>query len=535
MANENLNNENLQDIKKIDPELAELLEDDVLYNGEDEEKQVEEADEEVLEEHQIKLKKLLEDCSKYINEVLKNEDSELSYKVLESMDLWKNPKYKDEKFKYRERLSQNFWALYRDMAPKIMSNSFSKQKINMIRYGLLDSEYLTKNQQKIVREIEESNKKFKSDSIFLADEWFKNIAKGKIPSSVMDETAIKRKAPTKDKIENKQGQLDAETKSAKNKIEIILDLEDTLKECIDKISQHEKHPDFNDNELITNYESMQRETITQLLDIGRKLLNYDRQLGNNYKIIDKIKFDIQRLEKALEDGEDFVAGNELIIGEFLSFRQMVKMSAGRQGNHFPILYSSYFSEDAFNIATKQNVAKIIDDVEKLDPSVFVRTYKSEDNRIYPYIVIVPSYGHRGICWEPFSRTNRATSKARLVIPMYPKNLKVTVLTALADLRWQVAKEKAQHYWMEEGLTGYYYEYFTKEKLKGNIKNHFIADYILWLAWESKGIQRLHKDVRPIFWRYTPFPQKIKDSLKNRGFYYQQLYKKDQNREKSTGY
>jgi hypothetical protein len=33
----------------------------------------------------------------------------------------------------------------------------------------------------------------------------------------------------------------------------------------------------------------------------------------------------------------------------------------------------------------------------------------------------------------------------------------------------------------------------------------------------------------------PFPQEIKDSLKNRGFVYSELYKKDQNIARSDGY
>ena len=107
--------------------------------------------------------------------------------------------------------------------------------------------------------------------------------------------------------------------------------------------------------------------------------------------------------------------------------------------------------------------------------------------------------------------------------------------ALGDLRWQVAKEKALHYWMEEGLTGHYYDYAQENKLKGDLKEAFIQDYILWIKFESQGMQKLNKDVRSIFWRYIPFPQDLKDVLKNRGYYYADLYKKDQTRAMSRGY
>jgi hypothetical protein len=119
--------------------------------------------------------------------------------------------------------------------------------------------------------------------------------------------------------------------------------------------------------------------------------------------------------------------------------------------------------------------------------------------------------------------------------MYPKDLRTAVITAVGDLRWQVAKEKAQHYWMEEGLTGHYYEWFSNKKLRGDVKEYFIQDYVLWITKESTGMQKLEREVRAVFWRYMPFPQELKEQLKNRGFVYNELYKKDLNRAMSDGY
>jgi hypothetical protein len=110
-----------------------------------------------------------------------------------------------------------------------------------------------------------------------------------------------------------------------------------------------------------------------------------------------------------------------------------------------------------------------------------------------------------------------------------------ILNAIADLRWQVAKEKASYRWMEEGLTGKYYDYFTEKKLKGNIKDEFVRDYIIWILQEWNGTQKLEREVRTIFWRHIPFPQFKKDELKNRGFFYNDLYKKDATRAMSDGY
>jgi hypothetical protein len=86
--------------------------------------------------------------------------------------------------------------------------------------------------------------------------------------------------------------------------------------------------------------------------------------------------------------------------------------------------------------------------------------------------------------------------------------------------------------MEEGLTGNYYQWFAAKKFKGDLKEFFINDYILWMTKESEGTQKLDKEVRAIFWRYMPFPQEIKEKLKTRSFAYQELCQRDLNRAKS---
>ena len=162
-------------------------------------------------------------------------------------------------------------------------------------------------------------------------------------------------------------------------------------------------------------------------------------------------------------------------------------------------------------------------------------HKSNANRIVPYVLLVPTYGEMGFCWEPFDKYNKVSSRGRIAVPMYPKSLQIAVLTACADLRWQVAKEKASYYWMEEGLTGMYYQWFDQQKLKGDVKDYFIRDYILWMTKEAEGVQRLDKEVRGVFWRYMPFPQERKDMLKMRSLVYADLCQKDANRAMSDGY
>jgi hypothetical protein len=73
------------------------------------------------------------------------------------------------------------------------------------------------------------------------------------------------------------------------------------------------------------------------------------------------------------------------------------------------------------------------------------------------------------------------------------------------------------------------------KLKGDLKEAFIQDYITWMTKESDGVQKLDKEVRGFFWRYMPFSSAVKEKLKGRSYVYQELYQRDVNRTLSDGY
>jgi hypothetical protein len=262
-------------------------------------------------------------------------------------------------------------------------------------------------------------------------------------------------------------------------------------------------------------------------------LKMNPQLYQSLKLMELPIIDLR--QKIEEEGGAAEVDVKAVDIEFNTVRQMVKMTIGRQGTHFPVLTSEYFHCLPSEIGTRENIINTLTWIESIDPEAFCRIYKNRLNRIIPFGVLIPSYGDTGFCWEPYDRFNRATSRGRIAIPMYPKNLKIAALTAVGDLRWQVAKEKASYYWMEEGITGHYYQWFQKMKLKGDLKESFIQDYISWMIRESDGTQKLDKELRGIFWRYMPFSQPIKERLKNRSYIYQELYQRDVNRSMSDGY
>jgi hypothetical protein len=376
------------------------------------------------------------------------------------------------------------------------------------------------------------------EPVYYVDEWMNKIATGQIGMSATDEVKVKKQnddSQIASKLEKAQGQKGVQQGLLSGKLADLESAEFQLKSTVDALLNRGENPAFPG--LKYGYGEDQRSCLSEINNIVRSLSALDKEVSKLYQELTQAVDAVEDLQnKASESGQAVtVVDNEGVRNEFNTIRQMAKMCVGRQGNHLPILMKQYFRSNIRDMGTRENVITEMAVVEGIDPAVFERTFKRQTNRIVPYVVLIPCFGDSGICWEPFERYNRATSRGRIAVPMFPKDLRTSVIAALGDLRWQVAKEKAQHYWMEEGLTGNYYQWFEGNKMRGDVREAFIQDYVLWITKESEGTQKLDREVRGIFWRHIPFPQHIKEMLKNRGFLYAELYKRDKNREMSDGY
>ncbi|MCK7506515.1 MAG: hypothetical protein MZV70_22300 [Desulfobacterales bacterium] len=122
--------------------------------------------------------------------------------------------------------------------------------------------------------------------------------------------------------------------------------------------------------------------------------------------------------------EDVKANFQALAQEFETARQMAKLCVGRQGNHFPILLTEYFHGSIRDIGTRENVdQRSWPGSRRIDSEAFCRTLQEQPSTAScPTSILLPSYGESGVCWEPFDKFNRATSRGRIAIPMYPKSL-----------------------------------------------------------------------------------------------------------------
>ena len=450
--------------------------------------------------------------------------------------LQKYIKSKDPKDKsvFRMQFIPAYWDFLVNIARKAPGRLPAPKKY-MLRFGILHPNFLSEDHRNLFASIIEDN--LYEQPIYYLDEWFKGIGTGHIRNSATDEVKTSRRSNNvkyMQLMEKAQGKFDGAKSLVKAREQEKKLLEGNLLKFVEQIAGSMAFSDLPD--VSACYTDSQRRAFSEIQETMKNLIRIDRDQGLLLRDLKQAEDDLSSIRQRIsEEGEAVEIDTAAVDTEFETIRQMAKMTIGRQGNHFPLLTSEFFRSRPIDTGTRENVISIMAWIESIDPEAFCRVYRNNTNRIVPYVILIPSYGDVGMCWEPYDRYNRASSRGRIAVPMYPKDLQIAVLTAVADLRWQVAKEKASHYWMEEGITGHYFQWFQKRKYRGDLKDFFIRDYIIWITKESEGTQKLDRELRGTFWRYLPFAQQIKEKLKTRNMVYQELYQRDLNRTLSDGY
>lgn len=469
----------------------------------------------------------------YYKKVLSNE-SESAQRVHNILSKYLTCQDPKDRGVYRQQLITAYWDFLSGLALKAGSGRAEPQKRYALRFGLLLPTLLTPEQRQLFARVIDENAH--GEPIYYLDEWLQSIGSGKISPSTTDEAKTNRKddsARFQQLLSKAQGKLQSAENLLRAKSEERGRVEDDVRAKLDAVFRHESLAGFPG--VKEPFNEVQKRGMTEVSEGFKSVLALDKELQAFVRDYEAAADDVRILQQKVSDSGGGTTNASGVSAEFDTLRQMAKMSCGRQGNHFPILSREYFHLSSRELGIRENVIETLRWIESIDPEAYCRQYKSQLNRIPPFVILIPSYGDFGFCWEPFDRYNRVTSRGRIAVPMYAKNLHIALLAAVADLRWQVAKEKASYYWMEEGLTGNYYQWFQAQKLKGDVKEYFINDYLVWMIKESDGIQKLDKEVRGVFWRYMPFSPEIKAKLKNRALVYQELCQRDLNREMSDGY
>jgi hypothetical protein len=154
---------------------------------------------------------------------------------------------------------------------------------------------------------------------------------------------------------------------------------------------------------------------------------------------------------------------------------------------------------------------------------------------------MPNIGSRACLWQEIDGKKRST-KARMLLSIFntENNTEDAMIRLFGEFRWEMCKVMQGFRWndvTDPSLTARYCDYLqyyrknsslsteNKEKIRAdlrkynnNFRNIFIADYLLYIKYESSGSPRLNKYVRDIMFRFCPFSRPIRDKLMDNPHY-----------------
>ena len=234
------------------------------------------------------------------------------------------------------------------------------------------------------------------------------------------------------------------------------------------------------------------------------------------------------------------------------FPQANKMTFGHISTYCPF----FSSHNVIDHLTKGllSSAKLVqerDNIRQIDYQIFYKEVVYSNpaiginaefihTEIVPDFILMPNYGARGIMWQEVEGKKRATP-CRMVLPVFtPENLRTLFLRLCGEYRWEMCKRTQGSHWNDpssNSLTGDYFDYLqfyrknndlspdAKEKVKtllakarNSIKEAFVLDYIVWVAYEAEGSPRLNKIARSILFNHCPFPAETRQKLTSNPIY-----------------
>ncbi len=143
----------------------------------------------------------------------------------------------------------------------------------------------------------------------------------------------------------------------------------------------------------------------------------------------------------------------------------------------------------------------------------------------PYVILMPNIGSRTVLWQEIEGKKR-TTPGRMLVPIFClEDFGLSMARLCGEFRWEMCKTEQGVHWndlSDPSLTAEYSDYLQyyrknsslspehREKIKkalqkagNNYRRVFVADYVLYIMYEAKGIMRLNKVARDIIYRYCP--------------------------------
>jgi hypothetical protein len=233
-----------------------------------------------------------------------------------------------------------------------------------------------------------------------------------------------------------------------------------------------------------------------------------------------------------------------------------KLCCGQMSRFFPILHSGMISNELPKaLVTPEMIEESINRVLAVDFSAFHREIvcnlpekgiKKEliMKSVRPDLILAPIFGSRAVMWQELTGRVKS-SPGRFIFPIFTDvDLDNLMIEVIARFRWDLSKNMFSYVRNDGNQSSLTYDYSNylqfykknadlsndaKEKIKtqiakyrNNVREIFAADYHTWINYEAKGIIRLNKVAREIFFKYCPFSKTIRTDLEKHPLYNQYI-------------
>ncbi len=288
----------------------------------------------------------------------------------------------------------------------------------------------------------------------------------------------------------------------------------TIEEWLRKIYDGKVMPSKNEFDL--DYPSYLKEEVRQG---GMTEVQAERLLAD---FDERTRFEIRNL---------FASGNRMTFGRISVYEPLFD-----SGNQMMPLDKCYISAE--------RVDEELASIREYDHRIFYREeickYDDEappitiHKEFLPYVILLPNIGSRTVLWQEIEGKKR-TTPGRMLVPIFClEDFSLSMARLCGEFRWEMCKTEQGVHWndlSDPSLTAEYSDYLQyyrknsslsqehREKVKkalqkagNNYRRVFVADYVLYILYEAKGVMRLNKVARDIIYRYCPFALDHSDGI-----------------------
>ncbi len=229
-----------------------------------------------------------------------------------------------------------------------------------------------------------------------------------------------------------------------------------------------------------------------------------------------------------------------------AFRTLQRVTYGRVTSFCPVMCADDIVGTFHSMAmTTERLQEAINKVRRVDYSIFYREFTFTDpdhgiraerirREVLPDIILLPNIGEHVFMWQETADKHRNTP-ARFMAPIFMiGDLDREILANMGRFRWEICRKEEGAYWNDvssHSLTAEYNDYLqfykksgelspvAKDKIKeeltrcrNNFREVFVADYQLWIRYESQGSLRLNRLTRELMAKHCPFNAETREKL-----------------------